>query len=246
MTTKAVSTRIVKELPLLFQTPMVKAILDDIKKVTRRTSGLNNINKNPGYWKFKGMHNGTAKFVNEYNFTNEQFIKCPYGQPGDILWVRENYRKYFHVDEDGFTNWDKEIVDYATDNVEPLPQVDGDGFRMYNKDGSDKYIAWRPPFLMPKRFARIYLEVTEVTLERLHDITDESAMLEGINKQFFVQRGISTPESMESFAMEDYHKKGFRLLWIDINGKESWDANPWVWVVSFKVLSTTGRPENLN
>lgn len=85
------------------------------------------------------------------------------------------------------------------------------------------HIKWKPSIHMPKAAARIWLEVTNVRAERLQDISEEDAKAEGIE---------SWIDAIDNF----------KQLWQSINGQENWEANPWVWVVEFKVLSTTGKP----
>jgi len=101
---------------------------------------------------------------------------------------------------------------------------------------------------MPKAAARIWLQVEEIRVERLQDITEESAIAEGIidyedgtYKNYFTQKGLREQDGVDCILA----KGSFQSLWCSINGLESWDANPWVWVVKFKVLSTTGKPRTL-
>ena len=118
-----------------------------------------------------------------------------------------------------------------------------------------------PSIHMPKTAARIWLEITGVRVERAQDISEEDAVAEGV---------LSLPESFTEKHFPEYSDKlkewgesnggqfpttrpplgpspaeKFKQLWCEIHGRESWDANPWVWCLEFKVLSTTGKPENL-
>lgn len=173
-----------KEIPILFSTPMVQAILEGRKTMTRR------IVKDKDPW---------------------SVITCRYGQPGDILWVRETFAIYL----DAF--------------------LFKAGYR-----GVFKGIKWKPSIHMPKDYARIWLQVEEIRVERLHSISKEDAISEGIeriNDKLFKCYGTS------SLVVTNVPKDSFMTLWSEINGVESTHANPWVWVIKFKVLSITGRPE---
>jgi hypothetical protein len=98
---------------------------------------------------------------------------------------------------------------------------------------------YKPSIHMPKAAARIWLQVEAVRVERLQDITSEEAKLEGAAGW--------TERNHPGMVMGDYPtpKQDFIRLWQNINGQDSFHANPWVWVVSFKVLSTTGKPDFL-
>jgi hypothetical protein len=104
-------------------------------------------------------------------------------------------------------------------------------------------IKWKPSIHMPKDVCRIWLEVTNVRAERLHDITEEDARAEGI-------REFTKDDKLCKYGLPDWNwqdmfrtaKQSFMQLWCMINGFESWNENPWVWVIEFKVLSTTGKP----
>lgn len=264
-----------KEIPILFSTAMVQAKKAGRKTKTRRLKGLEQINKNAGYHEYLGMRHvdiGPKKkrvYCAQFRFPPFIYnIPCPYGEPGDLLWVRETFRRYCHVDEMGYTHFDKEIIEFAADNPPAIYLVDGDGAHEFNKDGTEKFVPWRPSIHMPKDIARIWLEVTDVRVERLQDISEEDAIAEGVIK---IDYGIETPSGSASVdggktfhPFKPQHVYGYSVdstcareqslstaraafgnLWQKINGADSWNSNPWVWVVSFKVLSTTGKPESL-
>jgi len=139
-----------------------------------------------------------------------------------LLWVRETWCK-------GITK----PYHYAASVCNPK----------YDKpDGG-----WKPSIHMPKSAARIWLKVTELRIERLHNITDQDAIAEGIKREVFPQTGSDCYyfypcNDLRDDSYIDYPKTSFYSLWKSINGQESWDSNPWVWVISFEVLSTTGKP----
>ena len=166
------------------------------------------------------------------HYDKDVSVKCPYGQIGDVLWVRETWgvgtRPHpFHGWIDGFEYKADEIYLDEYDDL-PLYPVDGYDFSKHNSG------KWKPSIFMPREACRIKLEVTNIRVERLGDITEEDAMREGIRKKYFVDNGISSPESMEEFANQKYHTKGFKHLWQSING--NWNPDQWVWVIEFKKL----------
>lgn len=218
-----------KEIPILFSTPMVQAIIADRKTETRRTSGLDEINKNPDDWEidYVGKYWTNSKGYQveclwisfgdpKKDITQNINIKCPYGKPGDLLWVRETF-----VDIHDQTNsW--------------LYKAD----EMFN--GMETFDwKWKPSIHMPKAAARIWLKVIDIKVERLHNITEESAISEGVlkrnNDEFW--------DYINGFFRKDILPTySFKSLWKYINGEESWKANPWIWVVKFKVVSKNGKP----
>jgi hypothetical protein len=220
-------------------TPMVQATKARLKRMTRRLKGLENINNNPLDWRFdrfeinaKGGLN--AVFVDRCGFLNES-IPCPYGQPGDILWVRESYQWM-----DGFAGWDYYVfkADFQLKNGEWVKEVEN---KFHDVEVVRK---WKPSIFMPKSAARIWLRVTDTRVEQLHDISQDDIIAEGVcygeeyNSELCKWR-----DSL--YGIHQTRKKFWEKTWRSINGDESWDANPWVWVVSFEVLSTTGKPENI-
>lgn len=220
-----------KERPIIFSGSMVRAMLDGRKTQTRRvvkaqpdapvTDAIPRRDYPHGpptvewYWRPKFGHRQSAPSAG-WDF------KCPYGQPGDQLWVREahfiNDYRGAQVPEGERT--DCEVV-YRAD---PLPCWEGE----------EQYIPWRPSIHMPRWASRITLEITSVRVERLQDISEEDAIAEG-------PPGLQFPAPPGSFwVTEDGRRRAFRRLWEEINGPDSWDANPWVWVVEFKRLEAGG------
>lgn len=150
---------------------------------------------------------------------------CPYGKVGDLLWVRETFfvEQYFNgLTLECFTKY----------------KADFEGPVAWN---------WKPSIFMPKASARLWLEITDIKIERLHDISEEDAKAEGCKHAYDIyQKGVVFEmTSGEGGIIHNARsfRRGFLLLWKSINGEASWNANPWVWVISFKVLSTTGKPE---
>lgn len=205
-----------KQTPILFSTPMVQAILAGRKFQTRRDRNLQRVNSPGQEFDFVRIYNGEAKFCQVHNWTNEVKINCPYGQPGDVLWVKETHL----FDEEAG------IYKFAAD-----------------MSASDvKYLkgCWTPSIHMPKEAARVWLEIVSIRVERLQDISEADALAEGIEPIADGFKNYGKPSKLgTNFLWPDaYHS--FQSLWESINGSESWDANPWLWVVEFKMIE---KPE---
>ena len=194
-----------KARPILFSTPMVQAILDGRKTQTRRvvkpqpmlqgrTEDRVEIYQrgNTDLWEVKDK-------LSSDGFSILHSLKCPYGQPGDVLWVRET--------------WAYELF--------PEPHF------AFKANAADVY-RWRPSIHMPKEAARIWLKITNVRVERLHNITRGDAMQEGC--------------PFPNMADGQDHREWFSVLWKSINGFQSWNDNPWVWVVKFERIE---KPANI-
>lgn len=191
-----------KERPIPFSGPMVRALLDDTKTQTRRLCKLD-------------MRAGMP----EPELAS--LLKCcPYGQPGDRLWVREAWRapgSCDHLPPRSIS--DCEAVRFMADEVVGADPGFGKG---------------RPGMFMPRWASRITLEITAVRVERLQDISEADAIAEGL---FQDTAGRWTTYSATEAAKEHLSPvQAYRDLWEQINGTGSWDANPWVWVLEFKRL----------
>ena len=192
------------ERPILFSAPMVRAILNGNKTQTRRV--------------VKGM---ALRWLRPDHFTPEftalpENGLCPYGQPGDRLWVRETFQRF-------------------TDDGEILYKADPAGFEAMNEYKRDECLEarWRPSIHMPRRFSRISLEITAVRVERLQEISEADARAEGAMFHDGGQIGHSGWRHDYSDVHADA-RSSFARIWNNINGPGSWDKNPWVWVIEFR------------
>lgn len=216
-----------KERPILFSAPMVRAILAGAKTQTRRLVKLPSDVEPSGVVVDPGgtALYGPGPYIKAYPAGGDAVmhprIRCPYGYPGDRLWVKEGYALS--------KRWDRNAP--AT-----VPTVERDIPVWYRADvdvdvDEESWInrgRWRSSLHMPRWVSRITLEVTEVRVERLQDITEEDARAEGVT---------TFPRDPEGDCWTDgTHRAAFEYLWGQINGFESWLANPWVWVVSFRRL----------
>jgi hypothetical protein len=216
-----------KERPILFSGPMVRAILDGRKTQTRRTvkpqppikewfqseSGQDCgfFNCKPNEWRMSGAV-GVARSEMGPVWPKDYTWRCPYGPPGDRLWVRETHCKY----GGGFI--------YRADYGNLTPISDGIGG------------PWKPSIHMPRWASRITLEITGVSVERVHDITNADCVAEGIEPigDELIIKG--TGFTVQAGRLDDRYSTVRQLyseLWESINGPGSWNANPWVWVVEF-------------
>ena len=157
--------------------------------------------------------------------------RCPYGEPGDRLWVRETWA---HENmphgpyQPGCAVFYR--ADYMDDPLGPDLERSPDGIRR----------RWIPSIHMPRAACRLELEVTGVRVERLHDISEADAVDEGIRISSWAKRSMACqgiyecqmPDGKTHFNDSAYEL--YRILWDQINGRGAWDANPWVWVIEFK------------
>jgi len=203
-----------KERPIIFSAPMVRAIQDGSKTQTRRIIKTDTI---PGIGPiFKG-----------YDDSKDWINYCPYGKPGDRLWVRETWGVCTKgADIMAGTHWENPLYRADADNYGLLcHDVDG---AVYQDD-----ILWKPSIHMPRVASRITLEITGIRLERLKDISEEDVIAEGCIKFKFEDDYAYTFYKNDKTGHAT-HTGACRKLWESINGKGSWDLNPFVWVVKFK------------
>jgi hypothetical protein len=232
------------------QTEMVKATIAGTKTMTRRNKGFGIINEDPNRYQCHGLDDeGRALFEDLRPEITPWItpINCPYGKVGDVLWVRETFARV------PFSSYRQ------SNDVLQMP-LDSDGWEVaVFKAGwtrSSPY-RWKPCIHMPKAAARIWLEITDIRVERLNDISQEDALAEGIGRYFSglfqeerYQDYLTKKPSVMAVNSMGWHNEwrdpvtSFYSLWQSING--NWEDNPWVWVISFKVLSTTGRPTELD
>lgn len=220
-------TRDIKERPMLFSAPMVRALLDGSKTQTRRIMKPQpQPAPEPGkHWWPSNPHQSMLRVEDEMQkWTGLAGDCCPYGDHGDRLWVRETHRPIFGQ-TCGLIG-----VDYQADPREKWERLG---------DAPDCLIKskWTPSIHMRREYSRILLEVVSVRVERLQDISEADAKAEGIEPHEVRQFAIYGMSAAERAAVyRDAAVGPYRGLWQQINGADSWDANPWVWVVEFKRL----------
>lgn len=237
-----------RERPIIFSAPMVRAILDGRKTVTRRV-----VKPQPSSELLADF--AEIRAMRGSNRTDAQMLSdclsCPYGAPGDRLWLREAWQAL-----DG-NERARRIM------TEPHPSRGWIEYAATVPEGYEPPPRWRPSIHMPRWASRITLEIESVRVERLQDISEADAEAEGCeanpypgpwwqgyrdvgNGRLIHQQSIGeTPPDwmIEPKRMHD-HKHldmsavdAYRALWFQINGLDSWRANPYVWVVTFRRIA---------
>jgi len=208
-----------KQRPILFSGDMVRAILEGRKTQTRRL-----VNPQPivgsGQEIVQVASNDFWVGTNNGHFSGHSSTRfsCKFGQSGDQVWVKETFA--IHPDYNPPYNFDGQYVYRATD-----PDWETtDGWK------------WKPSLFMPREASRIFLEITEVRVERLQDISENDAWKEGIEfkRPPINQNATGFRHYQSGFYNAKNAQHSYQTLWEKINGPESWDLNPWVWVVEFK------------
>lgn len=216
-----------KERPILFSGAMVRSILAGRKTQTRRVMksqpALENVfvgGVHREAWVWKDTADPAGWLMHRM---------CPYGQPGDRLWVRETWGPIYP--QDPHYNGGHPIgIDYKASHSRESHQ-----WRVMDDLGTRR---WKPSIHMPRWACRILLEITGVRVERLQDISEADALAEGIESL----AGDKTiyhwdfPKPRPPYAVSGYKsaRDAYKELWVEINGRESLDANPWVWIIEFK------------
>ncbi|PVH27031.1 hypothetical protein [Sphingobacterium corticibacter] len=220
--------------PILFSAPMVQAILEGTKTQTRRIikskheSGLFQVGKT-----LDGVVTGITSIDWDERPKNDTTndIK-PIANVGDVLWCRETWIQ-IHTDRE-FEGRTSEYV-YRADEKQNEEKF-GDIWNGVGKRFIDSW-KWKPSIFMPKRACRLFLKVTGVRAERLHDITDGDAIAEGIigvDRAGGYGYGLKQEWDYNFPLHEPTAILAYKELWQSINGMDSWDANPWVWVYEFE------------
>jgi len=208
------------ERPILLKDEMVRAILDGRKTQTRRVA--NNVYFDSKYRaKWKAVRKHTEVSIDTPAAMLGEV--CPYGQPGDRLWVRETH----HV-PGGYLEAD--LIDEIRNGVSS-PESLGVTYRADAPSLKPCDGGWTPSIHMPRWASRITLEITDVRVERLNDISADDAKAEGV-----------AAPALNGWCDDNKWVSQFAWLWSSINGAGSWDANPWVWVIEFKRIPQEATP----
>ena len=210
------------EKPILFNTEMVRAILDGRKTQTRRLVKPQPV-YDDGLWELGGA-GWSDSHVTIHPVPGHSLWERQPVQPGDVLWVRETWQY--------------------------IPESDVDGFYVYAADREDPAEwKWRPSIHMPRKAARLFLQVMGVRIERLRDITAKDAFNEGTGKLFL--EDIAYGDKDYECDLDDEYgmaREQFAWLWESTLKKDNlerygWWANPWVWVIEFERFD--GKPAGL-
>jgi hypothetical protein len=211
-----------KERPILFSGEMVSAILDGRKTQTRLVVDWKKVARESGCTRgrlaWSELLQGWAVFDGN-GPADMCAVTCPYGQPGDRLWVLETWREC----DDQYIGT---CIEYRADGARIKPEFKSHetGWKCQENSTASDAHKWRPSIFMPRFSSRITLEITRVRVERVQDISDDDSLSEGVDR---------TNTSIPGYARER-----FKRLWDSINATRGygWDANPWVWAIEFKKL----------
>lgn len=205
-----------KARPILFSGPMIRALLAGTKTQTRR------VVKNPDE---HGCLTGDCPHESSHQCVIALEEWCPYGKPGDLLWVREAFRGHGDDEQDGLppSAWrNRDCISYEA----------------HGEPGGGAWVTkCKPGIHMPRWASRLTLRITDVRVERLQDISEVDAVAEGITPF-----EVAFASDKRRHKATDKHPAAVRFadaycdLWESINGPESWDANPWVWAITFGVI----------
>ena len=203
-----------KERPILFSGPMVRAILVGRKTMTRR------VIKNQDVCRFL-----EPPYMKQINELYEDIIinQCPYGSAvsQDRVWVRETW---------------KPDNTFKGGGIPRLGITWGEGC-IWKEGYCDQYGPWKPSIFMPRWASRITLEITNVKVERLNSITAHDVEKEGVDVVSHLPAFPNCPKDEIGDLVEHIAQQQFQKLWDSINGKKyTWASNPWVWVISFRRL----------
>lgn len=208
---------------MIFNSEMVRAILDGRKTQTRRPV------KFPVYDKNLGCELAGNELAGELSAGN--YLNSAFGKPGDRIWVRETWQAiHDYCDENGHVDerrYARSIPRHRGNYWHPVYEE-----AWGNESREDREFPWRPSIHMPRWASRILLEITDVRVERLNAISEEDARAEGIIDGGCLNCG--EPEPCGCANPEPDATDAFAYLWQSIYGQENWNANPWVWVISFK------------
>lgn len=218
--------------PILFSAPMIRALLDGRKTQTRRVVKAQPGNPNVvrPYQRPDGQWTWVIK---ETGVGGSSVFKCPYGNPGDLLWARETHGYPEHRAKIRQREWAEKYGCWyrATDRY---------GSAMVHGPMCSLHWCgrWRPSIHMPRWASRITLHLTDVRVERVQDISTEDAKAEGCNPYMPGEGIIEPPTHPDEHQYRPDYWRGFSVLWDSLNAKRGygWDANPWVWSLTFRPI----------
>lgn len=210
-----------KEQPILFSSPMVKAILNGNKTKTRRIINfeLNTIHNGKLIAdRLLCRINSVTNSVIEYEYqpdvesSKTNVKRCYYRKTGDQLWIKETHYLFGKWNKNGTTKTGKEKNQFSCNKSKGVAYFDCVPESVCTRKND---VGWfkRPSLFMPRWASRVTLKITDIKIERVQDITQEDAIAEGVRS-----------------------REDFITLWCKLNGKESWNVNQYVWVLSFSKL----------
>lgn len=221
-----------KDRPIMMTPENAQKCHDGTKTQTRRMNNLEIVNVNPSQWQFAGWLSGEylAPFHRNGVTIN---IKCPYGVAGDRLWVREAWQ------EKAWSSKELNQAGFLSAPKKPRETYLNQDLYAIHKGGYNRAIGdpgkWRSSIHMPRWACRTVLEITELRVERLQEISEEDAKAEGVTRidhgrEYYFSAMRDEPDHRNWGDPTDAYKE----LWESIHGKGSWELNPWVWVIEFR------------
>jgi hypothetical protein len=244
----------VKERPILFSALMVRAILDGSKTQTRRIVKpgpmlkwfgaserirIENVKDCLRVLDGGRTHNYSGLLASDSEYPEEGAVEvnCPFGLPGDRLWVRETFYRDSMWYPSRFSSVVRALALSPSGMLEAMDYRATHSCLAYeagcpcNPDGDGKRSEWRPSIHMPRWASRITLEIVSVRVERLQDISSADVLAEGL--KFMCDGSAISP--LEDGRVGGGPQSAFAYLWDSLNAKRApWSSNPWVWVVEFK------------
>ncbi|EAC0654436.1 hypothetical protein ABP79_18510 [Salmonella enterica subsp. enterica] len=204
-----------KERGMIFNAEMVRAILDGRKTQTRRPIKW----KQTRFTEIGEREDGSNwPWSEDTEKVCDYWHPCPFGAVGDRIWVRETFGWQIRRDPVG-----------GTGEFRVYRATTPDAVRYQTASGEAAPMKWVPSIHMPRRASRITLEITDVRVERLNNISYDDAISEGIKQEW-----TCIDPGLGSYAHKNDVQDDCETLWKSIYGEESWAANPWVWVIEFK------------
>lgn len=230
-----------KERPIIFNTAMVKAIIDGRKTQTRRL-----VKPQPkffkgeagGHW-WRCTHVQSMVRVEEELQNPGEYYKGfidevnPFGKKGDRLWVRETFCIGTIEEEDHYQGSPKPL--YVHQDGDPKQYPIYKEYCLRDNISIDD-VLWKPSIHMPRSASRILLEITKIRIERLNQISSQDAVQEGLLKLPASGRYVVNRSDQYFGAASNNPCEVFKWLWESIYGSSSWELNPWVWVIEFNVI----------
>lgn len=224
---------------MIFNAEMVRAILDGRKTQTRR---IVKPQREGDGWSVKETQAPmSARHTHDWWLPTairpySALPGCPYGVVGDRIWVRETFQgPLFNYDQMDAYSKDSSMFERPEFCIY---RADGKAAPEYYDADDNLQCRWRPSIHMPRWASRITLEITDVRVERLNSISEADAAAEGVGSDlWFAANGVPEEEWTslgEHGAERVSHINTFATLWESIYGAESWQANPWVWVIEFE------------
>lgn len=207
-----------KERGMIFNAEMVRAILDGRKTQTRRPIKW----KQTRFTEIAERDDGSLwPWAEDCERGGDIWFACPYGEVGDRIWVRETFRVHSRATDVATLVYRASVRNSWTEQTHRVPVA------VCNKPATPE--KWTPSIHMPRWASRITLEITDVRVERLNNISYDDAISEGIKQEW-----TCIDPGLGSYAHKNDVQDDYETLWKSIYGTDSWQANPWVWVIEFK------------